>query len=433
VSQADEIERWSRRGFLGFAGAAAGAAASGLLAADRAFAAEAVTVRAAWARDPEADADWRDVVAGFDLAPRIVLNAANLAPASRAVRNACTALAASVDADPSFHNRARFRGTREVTRARVASFVGADPDEVVLTRNTTEGNAVVIQGLDLGPGDEVVVSAHNHPSNLLAWHVMAERRGFSVVEVPVPTPAPSPARLMEDVVGATTDDTRVIAISHVTNLAGCRYPAGDLCSFARERGILTLVDGAQTCGVLALDLHEMGCDFYTASGHKWPCGPRESGLLYVRRDAAAGVWPGIVGIGWHAEPGPARFESLGQRDDAAIATFGHAVALLERIGAGAVEARITALASSLKHGLAGIRGIEIYTPLDPEGSAGIVTFHLDGVDPSAASDTLYREHGIVCAPSGVARGGLRFSPHVYNTLQQCETAVSAVRGLVGAG
>jgi selenocysteine lyase/cysteine desulfurase len=403
-----------------------------LVTADRAFATASrkVGLRASAQRSPGDDRDWTDVLGAFDLGGRITMNAANLAPASAPARAAFTSLAASIDTNPSFQNRAQFADARRVTRERLAAFLRADPDEIVLTRNTTEGNNFIVQGLDLGPGDEVLLSTHNHPSNMESWKVRAERVGFKVIEVPLESPPPSPEALLDGFRAAATPRTRVVSFSHVTNTAGCRFPAQAISEWARENDILTLADGAQTCGALDVDLHTMGCDFYTASGHKWPCAPREVGVLYIRKERQAQVWPGVVGLGPSETSAADRFEELGQRDDAALAAFGHAILFLQEIGSATIEARLAALTGLLKEELSKLPGVTIYAPMEADFSGGVVTFHIDGVDERRAHEWLYRERQIVSAPSSVEAGGVRFSPHIFTSLAECERAVEAMREII---
>ena len=381
-------------------------------------------------RAPQSDDDWRDVLAAFDLGGRVTMNTANLAPASAPARAALAELSAAVDADPSFQNRAQFDDLRRATLQAVAAYLGADDGEIVLTRNTTEGNNFVVTGVDLGPGDEVVLTEHNHPSNRASWQVRAEYDGFSIVEVPVPSPPSSPQVLMDALTDAVTPRTRVIAYSHVTNLGGCRYPAREINLWARQRDILTLVDGAQTCGAIDVDLHDMECDFYTASGHKWPCSPREVGVLYVRAGSEQHLRPAVVSVGFDATSTVGRLESLGQRDDAVIAAFGNAMRFLADIGSAAVEARVAALTGFFKQALAASPRVTLYTPMEPSFAGGVVTFHLDGIDARRAHEWLYQERGVVSAPSGVEDGGVRFSPHIYTSMAECERALDAVKELI---
>ncbi len=132
---------------------------------------------------------------------------------------------------------------------------------------------------------------------------------------PLVSPPSGPEQLFDDLIEATSARTRLIAFSHVTNLGGCRYPAAEICAWARERDILVLIDGAQSAGALDLDLHAIGCDFFTANSHKWYCGPREAGVLYVRSGVEERLWPTVVGNGSSRATGAARYETLGQRDD----------------------------------------------------------------------------------------------------------------------
>ena len=414
---------------MGFTGTAAAASLAPLAIVDAAFARAMRGIGAA-ARPPQDDAAWGDVLAAFDVGDRVTMNTANLAPACAPARAALAELSTTVDADPSFQNRARFSELREASRQRVAAYLGADPGEIVLTRNTTEGNNFVAQGVELGPGDEVLLSEHNHPSNRESWKYRARRDGFAVVEVPVASPPPSPKALLDDLVAAVTPRTRVIAYSHVTNLGGCRYPAAEINRWARERGILTLVDGAQTCGAIDVDLHALDCDFYTASGHKWPCSPREVGILYVRAGSEDKLWPSVISVGFNEGRTAGRLESLGQRDDAAVAALGNAFLFLQQIGSAAVEARVAALTGFFKEELSRWPRVTLYTPLDPGFSGGVVTFHIDGVEARRAYEWLYRERRIVCASSGVEQGGVRFSPHIYTSMAGCERALAAVKELV---
>ena len=178
----------------------------------------------------------------------------------------------------------------------------------------------------------------------------------------------------------------------------------------------------------------MGCDAYSGSAHKWPVGPKEAGLLYVRRDRIDEVWPTHVGVGWESalEAGARKFEVLGQRDDAAVAAMATTVGFHETVGIDAVDARVRALATALKDGLAErVPGVAFHTPRDPSLSAGVVVFRLPGVESHRPLfERLYPEHGVAGAAMGGAFEGLRLCPHVYNTMDQVARAAEAVAALV---
>lgn len=376
------------------------------------------------------EAFWHIVKEHFPLRDRLILmNAANLCPAPYPVTEAVRGLTLSIDADASFQNRARFGTLQQAARAALARFAGADPDEIAIIRNTSEGNNMVVNGLDLGPDDEVLLWDENHPTNAVAWDVKAQRTGCTIRRVGVP-PAP---RTAEDLVApfrdAMTPRTRLMGFSHVSNVSGIRMPAKELCALARARGVLTLVDGAQSFGAFPLDLHEIGCDFFTTSSHKWFLGPKEAGVLFVRRDATERLWASNVGVGWASalEHGAQKFDNLGQRDDATVAAMGTTTDYHETIGTRRIADRITALVSALRDGLgAAVPGIRFHPDVPAELSAGILIFVLPRGDVSNIYERLYREHSIASALRGE---GIRLSPHIYNTMAEVQRVVDAVRSV----
>ena len=380
---------------------------------------------------PSDEAFWARVQAQFPLAPGLILmNAANLCPSPYPVQEAVFRHTRDVDRDASFQNRAKFDHLREEAREALAASGGARPGEIAIVRNTSEGNNSVVNGLDLGPGDEVVLWDQNHPTNNISWDVRARRRGFTVRRVSTPSGEDArPETLMAPFVEALSPSTRVLAFSHVSNVSGTALPAAQLCSVARERGILTLVDGAQTFGALALDLPAMECDFFTASSHKWFVGPKEAGILYVRESSQDRLWPTDVGVGWEGAltSGARKFENMGQRDDAAVVTMATAAAFHQAIGPGVVEARVRALAGAVREGLRErIPGIRIFTPDLDRSRGGVVVFEISGVDHEVMYEALYNRHRIGCANMHGLFSGLRLSPHVYNTMAQVDEVLEVV-------
>lgn len=204
------------------------------------------------------------------------------------------------------------------------------PEEVVITRNTSEANNFVSSGVTLGPSDEIVLHSDNHPSNFVAWREKAKRFGFRITVVPQVSPHPGADYYMEVFRKALTPRTKLLSFTHVTNSVGDMLPARELCAMARERGILTLVDGAQSFGVLAVNMAEMQPDFYTGSAHKWPCGPKETGLLYIRRDSYDRLTPSVASL-YPGRVGASRtLEAMGQRDEPALAALAEALRFQRR-------------------------------------------------------------------------------------------------------
>lgn len=358
---------------------------------------------------------------------KVPMNAANLCPSPISVSEVVTNYTRDIDVDCSFNNRARFSELLELSRRAVAGHLGVDADEIALVRNTSEGNNVINSGIDLGPGDQVVIWDQNHPTNRVAWKVRAQRYNFTIREVTTPPSPHTPEELMEPFVAAVTPQTRVLALTHLSNVTGVRLPIGDLCRFARERGIYTHVDGAQSWGALNVNLRELGCDSYAASAHKWFVGPKEAGLLYVRKEKITDLWPSIVAPSWGAdsEPDPVgarKFESLGQRDDACLASIATAVDFHIMIGGQRVETRVIELAGYLKSRLQQM-GAKLVTPEAPELSGGVCIIELPPEKRQMVVDLLYEEHGIAGAPTG----GLRLCPHVYNTREHIDRAAEGIK------
>jgi selenocysteine lyase/cysteine desulfurase len=385
---------------------------------------------------PESSLDgesyWRLVRDQFSFREeKVPLNAANLCPSPRAVAETVSELTADVDRDCSFNNRAKFVELLETSRRKVAAMIGVSPDEIALVRNTSEANNTVNNGIMLQAGDEVVLWDQNHPTNNVAWDVRAKRYGLTIRRVPTPKAPRNAKELLDPFVAAFTPRTKVLAITHVSNVSGIRLPARELVEAAHARGIYVHLDGAQSWGALHLDLREIGCDSYSGSAHKWFMGPKEAGLLYVKQENITRIWPNIVAPGWgdDVDPDPKgarKFESLGQRDDACLAAIGTTTDFHQGIGTARVEARVVELATALKTGLKEA-GFSLVTPIDPELSGGVCIVDVPTEKRHNLVNRFYDERGLAVAGTG----GLRICPHVYNTLEHVQRAVDGVKAILG--
>ncbi|MDT8427568.1 MAG: aminotransferase class V-fold PLP-dependent enzyme [Pseudomonadales bacterium] len=375
---------------------------------------------------------WQQIRAQFAFTEAAVpMNAANLCPSFRAVAESVMLLTADIDRDCSFNNRGKFSGMLAETRKRVADQLRVTPEEVALLRNTSEANNVISNGIPLGSGDEVILWEENHPTNNVAWDVRAARFGFRVIRVATPTVLTADT-LLDAFVSRFTEQTRVLALTHVSNVSGIHLPVKELVRAAHARGIHVHVDGAQTWGAMALDLRTLNVDSFAASAHKWYMGPKEVGLLYVKAEHIDRIWPGVVATGWGTDsqtrqPGARKFESLGQRDDAALAGLGVAAEIHQQIGAERIEARIYQLAQRLKTGLLN-EGLELLTPLGAELSFGVCIAKAPSDRAGQISNALYTEYGI----AGAATGGIRLCPAIYNTFAHVDRAVAGVSALMRA-
>jgi selenocysteine lyase/cysteine desulfurase len=382
---------------------------------------------------PGVSADWAAVRASFLMPPDVaVLNAANLCPATLHVLHSMQEDEEGLDRRPVPSFRSEMHGVKERTRELLAAHLRVSPEEVLITRNTSEANNWVSSGLDLKPGDEVLIHSDNHPSNNQAWKEKAKRFGYTVVEVPY-EPHPGPEALLEAFRRAMTSRTKVLAFTHLTNTSGDLFPAAEICRMAQERGVLTLVDGAQSLGLLDVDLSVMQPDFYSGSAHKWPCGPKETGVLFVNRRAQSLLWPVMYSAYTGRTPLAATHEGMGQRDEPALRAFGRQIEWLGSVGQAAIEARSRELATALHDELVRIGGVRMFTSADARHRAAVVTFDPAGLDPAKVLAALESEGIVAASRGGRDRPGIRMSPHLYNSPEDVERAAAAIRKYVRSG
>lgn len=381
------------------------------------------------------EAYWRLLRQQFPLEEGLTyLNAANICPASRPVLDRQVEYLGDFHRNPSFQNREKYKPMYERLRGKLATFLHAgSADEIAITRNTSEGNNLIVNGLDFAPGDEIVITDHNHQSNNEAWKMRAKRDGLVVKSVPVSVPAGSRETLIAGFERLITPRTKMVALTHVTATTGLLFPVREVADLARQRNAWLHVDGAQTFGVFDVDVQALGCDSYTASAHKWMMGPLEVGVLYVRAQRLGELWPPIVTAGWSNElEGARRLDVVGQREDPRVVALEAAVDFMQVIGIDKVEARSLALAARAKRLLADIPAVQMKSAMAPELSGAVVKFSLRTRPTRQAYDTLWEKHRIALAitPTGDAEG-LRCSPHVYNTFEDIDRLVAGVRELTG--
>ncbi len=339
------------------------------------------------------------------------------------------------------------RWTEESNRlaTRFAAFLGCEADEVQFTRGAGEALGLGVAGLDLAAGDEVITTTREHPAALSPWLVLARRRDVVVKQIELPVPLTGPEQVLGLFAGAVTERTKVLAFSHVQYDDGTVLPVRDLCAFARQRGILTVVDGAQALGMLELSVRDLGCDFYATCCHKWLGGSHGTGALYVRREMLDRLWPveprGLDSVPPVFSPTdapgnadvPAALHKLGNIVPYAWPALRGVEAALEfqqQIGRGKIEARIRELAIYARLRLQQVPGIELLTPARPGLWAGILTFRVPGKsapDLAAAVERTHRVHIRAVRRANDAEGALRVSLHVFSTHDDVEKLVQALQ------
>ncbi len=355
----------------------------------------------------------------------IMLNAANLCPSPYFINDLVGSAMKGLEQDVSFQYRSQFGAKRAKSIEGLAKFISVSKEELGIVRNTSEGNSILVQGMDLKPGDEVILWDQNHPSNNIAWEQRAKRAGFTVKKVNVPANPTSIDELVTPFAKAITPKTRLISFSHISNTSGLALPAKQLCQLAKSKNILSLIDGAQSLGMMDLNLAEMGCDFYTASTHKWLLGPFENGILYVKKENLQRIWPNVISAGWKETTTTVdeKLCVLGQRNETSPFALPETLEFHSTIGKKNVEDRVRKLTTYLKEQIQNkIPQATFVSPLSGEFTAGIVIINLPGKTPLEINQKLYEAHGIAVAPSG----GVRMSPHIYNTFADMDRVVGAL-------
>lgn len=387
--------------------------------------------RPAWPLDKtvQNEAYWEMVKKQFPVPSNLImLNAANLCPSPYFINELVASTMKELEMNVSFQFRSRFAEKRKKALEMMAAFIGVSKDEIGIVRNTTEANTLIVNGLDFERGDEVIIWDQNHPSNAIAWEQRAKRNGIIVKKVTLPPSPKSIDELMAPFFNAVTSKTKLISFSHISNISGMALPAKEICKTARDKNILTLVDGAQSLGMMDLNLHDMGCDFYTASTHKWLLGPFENGILYMRKENTQRLWPTVISAGWKETSTTVdeKLCVLGQRNETTPFALPETLEFHLSIGKKNIEDRVRSLSANLKEKIkAKVPQATFVTPLSPEMSAGIVIINLPGKQPAEVFQKLYEVHGI----AGASSGGIRLSPHIYNTLSDLDKITDALAAL----
>jgi len=327
----------------------------------------------------------------------------------------------------------------DVARADVAAFFGADPEEIAFNRNATEGNSTIAGGLELSAGDEIIIDASAHPGGAIPWLNQLKRNGVRVRLF-----QPDSIRqetTLDRIEKLITPRTRVIQISHVTAPTGIRLPVKQIAEIAQRRGCWFHIDGAQSAGMLPVDLHDIGCDSYATSGHKWLGAPHGTGILYIRSNRMNEVWPTEVGAysdaGYHLPdtfeyfPTARRHES-GTRNAPLVCATQEACLFMSHIGMERVRARGLELTAQLRAGLEQIDSVEILTPKSDVMRGSILTFRSQKMAFQELNQALARDFSLrLRIVTEQDLNAIRVSLHVFNSEDHVTRVVEGVRTILG--
>jgi selenocysteine lyase/cysteine desulfurase len=337
------------------------------------------------------------------------------APVLQAVFDGYNTLEQMADADPEDYPIWGY-GPWNQFRDPLAAFVGCTRNEIALVRNSTEGNSYIANGIDMKPGDEVLMTDQEHPGGEQAWQLKAKRYGIVVKKVTLPKPVVDADQVLNLFNDAITDRTRVLFFSHITTVTGVVLPAKALAALARSKGILSVVDGAHVTGMMRLNVADIGCDAYSSSPHKWLQAPKGTGYLYIRDDVIDRIWNTIVTEGWE-EPAlrAERFQRIGSSNVPTLWGLNAAITFATQIGIDRIEQRHRALGDYMLAEMQK-RGAESWTSPDPALRCAIITVNVPPVVRKDLETWLWQQHKVRI------RGGepskLRLSTPYY--LQEAE-------------
>lgn len=351
------------------------------------------------------------------------LNTGTLGPTPKLVVNALNEYWRLMAVNPN-ENSQIYQDRQDQIRAKAAAYVGATPDEIALTRNTTEGTTTLVHGLDLKQGDEILITQYEHNSLRETRYRHAKRFGLVVKEVKFAMPSTN-AQIMEAFEAAITPRTRVMHFANPLGGYGCFTPVKQLAALAHSKNILCFVDGAHCPGMAQVSLTDWGVDGFACNSHKWLCGAAGAGLLYVRKDIQDRIWPNISIA--HGDLKSARkYDQLSRRPWPMVAAFEDILDFHVAIGRARLEQRTRALGAYLRRNAAEIPKVKIYTPMDPAMSSGSTAVGIEGVPGSRIKEYLRQKYDAYIPSGGTS---VRISTHFFNTFEQADRVLKALKEL----
>ena len=375
---------------------------------------------------------WKTVRDQFPLTHnRVYFNNGTIGPSPFVVRDAVKTAIDNIDTSGEYAGGENARG-------KIAKFVNADESEISITHNVTEGINIVAAGLPLKRGDEVILTTHEHAGNAVPWLSRAKRDGIVIRAL---RPAATAAENLNRVSDLITKNTRVIAIPHITCTAGLVFPAKEIAELGHDKGLWVFYDGAHGPGTTLLDMNDIGCDFYASCGHKWMCGPKGTGFLFVKKDLLDIVEAKYVGAysdtGWDMTTDPPEFKGYvptahrydyGTQNAALQIGLAASVDFLYQIGMENIVSRGRALATRLQQGLLELgEKIEMLTPVEDRSRGFMVGFRLKNMTYDKFGEYSGKKGFRVRIVPENHLNSVRVSTHLYNNFDEVERFIQIVK------
>jgi selenocysteine lyase/cysteine desulfurase len=379
------------------------------------------------------DAFWAEIRAAFPKHPDYIhLESGFSSPQPAATFDAFSGYTRQINGGLSLYMRRQRAADYAAVKAELAALAGTTPEEIVITRNTTESLGTVIHGMDLAPGDEAIMCNQDYGSMLEQFRQQSKRRGLKLVEVDVPLHPKSD----DDVVGvyerAITPRTKVMLVSHMINISGHILPVKKIAAMAHARGVDVIVDAAHSFAHVNFAVPDIDGDYLGASLHKWLSTPLGAGLLYVRKSKIANVWP-LFGETSVPADDIRKFERLGTQPAWTMLAIRDAIRFHKMIGGARKEARLRWLQ---QYWTSRVRGaapkVYLNTP-DGDRACGIANVGITGMTPAALATALFDKYKIyVVAINTGPVVGVRVTPHLFTTTADLDALVSALTSLARA-
>jgi len=381
------------------------------------------------------EAYWKAIRSQFPLTTdRIYLNNGTFGPAPFSVLDALERSNRDINTSGEY-------GNSDQERIQLAQFLGIQPTELSITHNTTEGINILAWGIPLQPGDEVILTTHEHVGNALPWLNRAKYDGIVLRTL---EPKATQEENLTEVQKLINPKTKVIALPHVTCTTGLVFPIQEICKLAQTHGILTAIDGAHGAGTFNLDLHALGCDFYAGCFHKWMLGPSGTAFLYVKEAALEKVRPLMIGgysdTGWNMTVNPptlAGYVPSARRFDYGTQSRSLAVGMVaaaefhDKIGKTNIESRLRTLNQYLFDGLSEMNSkLDILSPEEKESRISLLSFRPKNMSYQTCGNALGKAgFRIRQVPEGGVNA-IRVSTHVYNTKDELDAFVVALKQIL---
>jgi len=299
-----------------------------------------------------------------------------------------------IQALPSVRNHGVATGEKSILRMKISEILNCSFEEVAIMRNTTEALNTALMGIKLNEGDEVLASVHEYDSMVSTLVQRQKREGIVVTNVDIPYKPSSKEQILECFKKSVTPKTKLILISHIVWISGQIYPIKEICKWARENNIITVIDAAQSFSHIDIDVLKIDCDYLGASLHKWCAAPLGTGFLYVKKDNIADTYPLIASYEYSADSDRIeKFENFGSITPVFNSCL-NSIDYWMNLGHNKKTQRIQFLKNYLSERLNGLKGVEIATNLEPDQSCGILYFTVKGKSAIELRNRLYSEYNI---------------------------------------